>query len=351
MKFILPIAGKSSRFANTRPKWMLTMPSGDLMIEHSVRGIDFQHCDEIIIPYVEKQIRENNFNLEYLENSSLSSYGIKLSLICLDDYTVSQPCTIYQAIKASCPSEDTAFFVKDCDNYFEFTPEPENQVAYVELSDVETIAAANKSYITMNRFGDIQQIAEKHVISDKFCCGGYSFKSTKQFLQSCEDHSVDNNSDLYVSHIIKSLLFQREHFKGVPSREYSDFGTFQDFTTYIEKSKTYFVDFDGVLVENSSKFSNTPWSYKPIIQNIEGLKQSLDKSPSSVIVITTSRPHSEKQNIIEFLGKYSIVAHEVVCSLPHCSRILVNDFAISNPFPSASAINLPRNSIDLSSYL
>ena len=30
---ILPVAGQSSRYPNMRPKWLITMPDGKLMIE------------------------------------------------------------------------------------------------------------------------------------------------------------------------------------------------------------------------------------------------------------------------------------------------------------------------------
>ena len=36
---ILPVAGKSSRFKGLRPKWLLTMPDGKLLIEKSIRNI------------------------------------------------------------------------------------------------------------------------------------------------------------------------------------------------------------------------------------------------------------------------------------------------------------------------
>jgi len=33
---LLPVAGKSARYPGMRPKWLLTMPNGKLMIEQSV---------------------------------------------------------------------------------------------------------------------------------------------------------------------------------------------------------------------------------------------------------------------------------------------------------------------------
>jgi hypothetical protein len=36
--------------------------------------------------------------------------------------------------------------------------------------------------------------------------------------------------------------------------------------------------------------------------------------------------------------------------LPHAKRILINDFAPTNPYPTAVAINLERNSSNLQNY-
>ena len=49
MKLLLPVGGKSTRFPDLRPKWLLTMPNGQLMIEKALKGIDTEFIDEIIV--------------------------------------------------------------------------------------------------------------------------------------------------------------------------------------------------------------------------------------------------------------------------------------------------------------
>ena len=46
----------------------------------------------------------------------------------------------------------------------------------------------------------------------------------------------------------------------------------------------------------------------------------------------------------------NIRTHNIIMGLPHSQRVLVNDFADSNPFPSCVAINIPRNSENLEKY-
>ena len=54
MKLILPVAGKSSRFEGMRPKWLLTLPNGELMIERSLSGIDLENISEIVLIMLEE---------------------------------------------------------------------------------------------------------------------------------------------------------------------------------------------------------------------------------------------------------------------------------------------------------
>ena len=197
----------------------------------------------------------------------------------------------------------------------------------------------------------IELIAEKSVISDKFCCGGYGFKSSKEFLENYNFLGGGSNPDLYVSHIIQKSILSGDTFYAYEANKYEDYGTSQEYFEYIKDVRSIFCDFDGVLVINSSKFSNPPWQYKPNIDNLKCISDYLKKSPFSKIIITTSRPKNQKQNIINFLRSYEIECSEVITDLPHASRILINDFSKSNPYPTSQAINLVRDSNNLEDYL
>ena len=57
MKLLLPVAGKSSRYPDLRPKWLLTLPDGQLMIEKSLSGISKKNIDEIVIIMLEDHLK------------------------------------------------------------------------------------------------------------------------------------------------------------------------------------------------------------------------------------------------------------------------------------------------------
>ena len=47
MSLILPCAGSSTRFPNMKPKWLLTAPSGNLMIQEALKNIDKWLKDQV----------------------------------------------------------------------------------------------------------------------------------------------------------------------------------------------------------------------------------------------------------------------------------------------------------------
>tara|TARA_B100000886_G_scaffold337886_1_gene299560 strand:+ start:6442 stop:7491 length:1050 start_codon:yes stop_codon:yes gene_type:complete len=347
MKILLPVAGKSSRYPGMRPKWLLTLPDGSLMVEKALSGINMEFVDEVVLIMLNEH--SEFIAPDFLKRSlSKTAKNIPVNIFILNSPTPSQPSTIARFLKST--NQDFSFFIKDCDNYFSYKPESENSVAYVNLADLELVAASSKSFLNSNNFDEIELIAEKKVISDKFCCGGYSFNSSTQFLNTYDEIGGDANENLYISHIIQKLLLEGITFHSKKAHSYEDYGTAIEFKNYIKKTKSIFCDFDGVLVENSSKFSSPPWQYSPINENLNFLSNYLLNSPHSKLIITTSRPNSEENNIKKFLEEFNIKCHKIITDLPHAGRILVNDFSNTNPFPTANAINISRNAKNLCDY-
>ena len=51
--------------------------------------------------------------------------------------------------------------------------------------------------------------------------------------------------------------------------------------------------------------------------------------------------------IILHVGSQGLGAGKIIFNLPHCKRYLINDYAPTNPYPSAIAININRNDDNL----
>jgi hypothetical protein len=111
------------------------------------------------------------------------------------------------------------------------------------------------------------------------------------------------------------------------------------------------VDIDGTLVINSSShFPPYIGNTSPIQQNIEIL-QELYNTGRFQIILTTSRPEKYRMATIQQLEREKIPFDNLIMSLFHSKRIIINDYSISNPFKSCDSINLKRDSSDLKEIL
>ena len=146
------------------------------------------------------------------------------------------------------------------------------------------------------------------------------------------------------------MLIQGSNFLGFEVNDYKDWGTIQDWNKYKSNFKCLFIDIDGTLIKNSSKhFPPYIGEGKPLLKNIESIRE-LYANDNAYILLTTSRSSSYREETLKEIKRYNIPYHQLIMDLPHCRRILINDYSLSNPYPTASSINLLRNNDDLSSY-
>lgn len=342
MKLILPVGGQSSRFPGVRPKWMLTHPNGNMMIAESIRGIVLDEIDQIII--IGLREHDEKYSLNRMLHQQFKKMGLAEKLIVhVIEKSDSQPHTVYQGIKAL--QLKGPLLIKDSDNYFCYAPKPGNNIAYTRISENSRIDVASKSYILMSESGNILNIAEKQIISETFCVGGYGFAEAVEFCDTFD--KLRNMSNLYVSHIIYKMILDGASFKGALVSNFTDWGTLRDWNIFRDRFCTLFIDLDGILVENSGAFYPPYWGQTGAIKDNVQVVNELYDSGYGEIIITTSR-HPNTENITkEQLQRLGIKYHKILFGLKHCRRILVNDYSKTNPFRSCEAINLRRDSKDL----
>jgi hypothetical protein len=350
---VIPAAGRSSRFNGLSPKWMRTHPDGNLMIQKSLETFNNQDFDIYLITTAEI---EEKFSV--IEKLKLALP--KVNVIILNNSTKSSVETLLLGLEkiGKLINIDTPLFVKDVDNLVEFDwknfdMSTSSSVGLdVKLQIVNNIA--NKSFIVVNEDGLIIDFIEKEIVSNIISVGTHYFKSALEALTTAQlllTKNVDQTHELYTSHLIAYNIYSGIEYKMIPAIKYEDFGTQIEWDKVRDSYKTIFVDFDGTLVENRGRYSNPNWFSRndiPLGKNIDILKRL--HANGSQIIITTSRLNSEKEYIREFLLKFEIKVHEIICDLNHSERILINDFFDTNKYPTATSINLPRNG-DLSIYL
>ena len=345
---IIPVAGKSSRYPGMRPKWLLTMPDGKLMIEKSIELFDLSKFSKIVVVALKEHV-DRYTSTKVLSNILKNRFSKKVILIQLKKETTCQAETVLNGLLKS--NLKGGFIIKDVDNIFsqKVVKKNINQITTINSKKIDLLDAKSKSYIDFNKMGKVTNIVEKKVISDFFCSGAYEFKSTKEFIFYAKK-CLKISKNVFISDVIYSMLLDNYYFSFIEGSDYIDWGTLREFRNFNKKHYTIFCDFDGCLVENSSKFAKKPWKIKPIIKNIECI-QKLQKLIKVELIITTSRSSKEKRKIFNFLKKNNINFKTIITDLLHSKRILINDFANSNPYPSSIAVNISRNNIELSSVL
>ena len=349
------MGGKSSRFPDTRPKWMLTHPaSGSLMCIEAIGGINLEFFERILFFILREHDDQYgasiSINKALIDLENYESIKEKTEIIILEESTKSQSETVYRAIKKG--NISGFIYIKDSDGYFNIDVlNDENQIVYLDLNNTDNeINARSKSYIEIDSNHLVTNIVEKKVISSKFCVGGYGFNSASEFCNSYEKIK-GISGECYISNVVFQMLLDGYKFIGEESSEFIDWGTIKSWNDYKSKIFTLFVDLDGTLITNTSHLCQ-PFIGEgtPLKENIEVIKE-IKNQKGSMIIITTSRPETYRGLTIEELNQNQIPFDLLIMGLPHSQRILINDFSPSNPYPSCSSVNIERNSDNLKNYI
>jgi hypothetical protein len=337
-----------------KPKYLLTYPDGNLMVKKALEGIEAGSFDRIIFTIVKEHNEQYEAAL-MLEQVFDIPHDHKYAICMLDDFTTSQAETVVKTIeKENIVGE---IVIKDSDNYVKIDEVESCGDAIVGLN-IETFAKEinrlpAKSFLKVNDQNIVIDIIEKRIKSEYICIGVYCFSEAKVFVDAYKEILRGNNVDreIYVSHVVSYLIGSNQcAFKYIEATDYEDWGTLDDWKIVQKKYRTYFLDLDGVLLNNRGKYGKLNWSnsMEPLQDNLSVMKRLYQEGAQ--IVITTSREEKYREAITEFLEENGIKPHAIVTGCNHSCRVVVNDFAPTNPYPSCEAINIKRNS-NLGDYL
>ena len=341
---IIPAAGKSSRFQNMKPKWMLTHPSGKLMIEKVISGLNIKDYSMIYFIVLDEHCKKYEADLVLKQCFS----EIPHKIVILENATNSSPETVYNCIikeKITGP-----IVIKDCDCLVSFNvPDHSNFIVGMNI-DPSVKNIQQKSFIKLNQDNIVQEVIEKKVVSDKICLGVYGMKS-EEMINSFNRLKYTIGTELYFSHIVSDIIDHQEKiFIEIDASQFIDWGTKEEWFSSANIKNTYFVDIDGIVLFNTGKYGSKNWfnTIEPIKENLSIIKQLSDEGHE--IIFVTSRPIDALDMFKDLLNSENIKYKTIIDSCLHSKRIIINDFASSNPFPSCLAINIPRNQ-SIESYL
>ena len=333
----MPCAGLSTRFPNMRPKYLLSDYNNRLMIENAAKNFIGKYNVTIAI------LKQHNemFNAE---NKLREAFGDKVNIVVLDEPTSGPADTVYQAIMNSeyFFTSVSPMLIKDCDGFYDTDLVDGNAIYVSKLSKNPDIRnAPAKSYTITNEQGIITSVVEKQIVSNSFCVGGYQFASIGEYVDTFEKLKGNATSEIFVSNIIDYMISNGAVFNEKEVENFIDVGTADDWFKFNNKP-TYFCDIDGTIVKTKD-FHDDP--YEPIQKNVDALLKEQARGCKLVFVTARKKKYEEYTNKI--LTEMGFVNYVLVMETNHSRRVLINDYANSNPFPSAVALNLKRDSDNL----
>ena len=341
---IIPCAGKSSRFPNMKPKYMLTHPDGKLMIEKAMENINLEVFNRVIITIVKPH--DEKYDAKLIMEQVFAN-NPKIEICMLDDFTSSASETIYLTLTKM--KVEGSFVIKDSDNRVgvRFENKIKNMIVGYDLREHKDITnIPGKSFLIVNEQNLIQDIIEKQVVSNIICLGVYCFENAQDFIKAYQEMTARKISgEMYISHLISYLLSTNKYvFEAQMATSYDDWGTLTEWKAEQKKWRTYFVDVDGVIMKNSGKYGKINWYNNTtyLEENVEVLRGL--QNDGAQIVITTSRPEEFRPALEKLLADAGLKPYAILMGMNHAARVVINDFAPTNPYPSGIAITLPRNS-------
>lgn len=346
MEIIVPAAGLSTRFPNTKPKYLLFDYSGTMMLKKALMPYLNDSKYNITVGILSDHEKKYNAS-EFI----LNEVSTKINIVILPNVTRGPADTVMQIIEKAKINSKEPLLVKDCDSYFSHSVSNEN---YVCVSDVnqhsQTSSIVSKSFILENASRIIKNIVEKTVVSDKFCVGGYNFSSVDTFKTGFLNICDLMKTEIYISHVIQWLINNGEVFISKDVQDYVDVGTIKEWNNYNNKP-TIFCDIDGTIIVSQSRYGENNYNTTPtpLSNNIEVLKKH--QQNGCQIIFVTSRPNEFYFQTDLMLKKLGFKNYQLITGLNNSYRILINDFNSLNPYPRAVAVNLKRDSDNLSDYL
>ncbi|MDX1916251.1 MAG: hypothetical protein SFU55_11765 [Methylophilus sp.] len=318
------------------------------MIDESITKMDLSVFDEIVLISLVELENIHHFSEIVTTRISELAGGVPCNCVLLENSTSSQSETVAEGLRKI--GGDFSFVVKDSDNQFSYKASEGNSIAVSDLNSVGLINAKNKSYVEVNKDQKVTNIVEKKVISNLFCVGAYSFRSSQEFLDYY-DRCDKSSGELYISGLIYMMLLNGVSFSTRIVEQYTDWGTLEDWDRFKSQYATLFVDIDGTLVYNSGQFFEPKWGEtEAIVENVSALRELYD-SGKVEIILTTSRKLPFRAITEAQLERLGIKYHQIIYGLHHAKRIIINDYAKTNPFKSCDAINIKRDSSDLAEMI
>jgi hypothetical protein len=344
---LLPCAGKSSRYPGLRPKWMLTLPEGDIALARAASSLPLQSYRRTVVAV--RAEHEQRYGAGALVRRVLAA---DVEVLVLDRDTSGPADTVAEMIERSDIAGPIA--IKDSDSFFDPMPPP--SPGFVALVDVRSAPHMSnvgaKSFAVVNDNGLVVEMIEKALVSNYVSVGLYGFPDAARYLNEFRALAQSHrDGEIFVAHVMNRAIALGSIVAPMFVSGFVDLGTLEDWRRHVRLRGSMLVDLDGVVFQNHSRYFAPHWDDDdiPIAENVAALRACQDRGAQ--LIFMTARPEIYRQKTENTLRSLGFSPHAIVMDCRHGRRFLINDHAVSNPHPAAVAISIERNSSKLADYL
>ena len=336
MKVIVPCCGRSSRFPDQPPKWMLPALDGRPMLALAVAGLEVD-LDDLVVVVLQDHVER----FDAVEGVH-RAFDQPVEVVVLPEPTASQADTIAQTLRSLGITEP--FLVKDSDNGFRLDEllQPHNYVSVDSLNNHDLINPRNKSYLQVDHRGIVTNIREKVVVSDLFSVGGYFFTDPGVFLEHFDrlaDGRTPWANELYLSDVIGSMILDGIPFRSRSVEHYEDWGTVHEWRRTMLERQAYLVLLDGFVFERGSEHFRP--RFEEVHPNERAVAAVLDLVESGHQVRYLSiRPSSYRELTARQLTAAGLPEADILFDCPITAWTLVTAPHATLPVRTAHAVEL-----------
>lgn len=236
MNILIPMAGAGSRFQQkgySFPKPLIEV-EGKPMIQHVVENINIEGNHIFVV----QREHYDRYNLKYLLN--LISPNCKI--VFAEGITEGAACTTLLAKELI--NNDEALVLANSDQYIEWNS---NEFMYSMIADdidggILTFKATHPkwSFVKLNKFGYVSEVAEKKPISDIATVGIYYWRKGSDYVKYAEQmikNNIRTNNEFYVCPVFNEAIKEGKKIKTFEIKKMWGLGTPEDLDTFLKRNK------------------------------------------------------------------------------------------------------------------
>jgi beta-phosphoglucomutase-like phosphatase (HAD superfamily)/dTDP-glucose pyrophosphorylase len=236
MNVLIPCAGYGSRFKDAGyafPKPLIEV-NGEPMLKVVVDNLNI----EANFIYIVRKEHYDTYNLKSL----LNILTPKCKIITVDEVTEGAACTTLLAEHLI--DNDNPLLIANSDQFMDWKSGEFYHSVNSDNVDASILIFENVhpkwSYVKTNEYGNVTEVAEKKVISDKATCGVYYYKKGSDYVRYAKqmiEKDIRHNGEFYVAPVFSEFILDGKIIKTFTVDKMHGLGDPESLNSYLSNNK------------------------------------------------------------------------------------------------------------------